>query len=190
MVDTNRGLRNNVRRIAAACASGVLNCTLVCAFGAQGATEMAMRARIRSTDARMLELIQEGRERSNTFDELAAAIDRSTGIVYVEFGYCAFGHLNGCLLPFIARTEGERYLRIVVSPDKNQRTHNQLLALMAHELQHAREVIAHEEVVDAPTMQAMFRKIGAPVKHGYETPAAQAMGDKVLAELAGRATRP
>ena len=138
----------------------------------------------------MLELIQEGRERSKTFDELAAAIDRSAGIVYVEFGYCAFGHLNGCLLPFIARVEGERYLRIVVSPDKNQRTHDQLLALMAHELQHAREVIAHQEVVDAPTMQAMFRKIGAPVKHGYETPAAQAMGDKVLAELGGRATVP
>ena len=109
--------------------------------------------------------------------------------MYVEFGYCAFGHLNGCLLPFITRVEGERYLRIVVSPDKHQRTHDQLLALIAHELQHAREVIDHEEVVDTPTMEKMFRKIGAPVKHGYETPAAQATGDKVLAELMNEARR-
>jgi hypothetical protein len=137
----------------------------------------------------VLELLEEGRHRSATFAKVVAGIEQSRGIVYVEFGYCAFGHLNGCLLPFIARAEGERYLRIVVSPDRNQRTHDQLLALVAHELQHALEVIEHEEVVDAPTMQEMFRKIGAPVRHGYETPAARATGDKVLAELVIEARR-
>ena len=111
------------------------------------------------------------------------AIDHSAGITYVEFGFCAFGHLNGCLLPFIARVQGDRYLRVVVSPDKNRRSHDQLIALIAHELQHALEVIEHEDVVDAATMQAMFRKIGVSVKGGYETAAAGAMGDRVLAEL-------
>jgi len=159
------------------------------AFDSQNAANGITKGHVRSTDARALELFREGCERPTTFGELVAAIEGSSGIVYVEFGYCAFGHLNGCLLPFVARVEGERYLRIVVSPDKNQRTRDQLLALMAHELQHALEVIEHEDVVAAPTMQQMFRKIGAPVNHGYETPAAQAMGDKVLAELAGYTTR-
>jgi hypothetical protein len=52
---------------------------------------------------------QEGAERSATS---AASIDttaRSNGIVYVESGYCAFGHLNGRLLPFIATSEQTRY---------------------------------------------------------------------------------
>ena|SRR5260221_4322211 len=59
-------------------------------------------ARVRSTDARILELLKEGVERSATFRALVDAIGRSDGIIYVEFGPCAFGHLNGCLLPFIA----------------------------------------------------------------------------------------
>ena len=75
-------------------------------------------------------------------------------------------------MPFIARVQSDRYLRAIVSPDKNQRSHDQRLALIAHELQHALEVIQHEDVVDAATMQAMFSKIGASVKGGYETAAA------------------
>ena len=70
-----------------------------------------------------------------------------------------------------------------MSPDKNQRSHDQLLALIAHELQHALEVIEHEDVVDGATMQAMFRKIGVSVKGGYETAAAAAIGDRVLSEV-------
>jgi hypothetical protein len=50
----------------------------------------------------MPELLKEGAERSATFRSLVNAIDQSTGVVYVELGYCAFGRVNGCLLPFIA----------------------------------------------------------------------------------------
>jgi hypothetical protein len=146
-------------------------------------------AHVRSTDATILALLTEGTERSATFCSLNAAINQATGIVYVEFGYCAFGHLNGCLLPFIATSEGNRYLRILVTPDENRHDHNQLLALMAHEMRHALEVLEHEGVIDVPTMEAMFRNIGTPLagQHmGYETSAARAAGDAVLSELVAK----
>ena len=75
---------------------------------------------------------------------------------------------------------------MIVTPDKNRKNRDQLLALIGHELRHAIEVIEHEEVVDAATMEAMYRKIGTPVTGGalgYETPTARAAGDAVLSEL-------
>jgi hypothetical protein len=150
-----------------------------------GFTSTADQARVRSTDSVLLGLLREGAARSVTFRALVDAIDHSRGIVYVEFGYCAFGHLNGCLPPFIASSHGDRYLRVIVTPDKNRRSHDQLLAIIAHELRHALEVIEHEEVVDAATMEALYRKIGTPLtgRSGYETSAARAAGDTVLSEL-------
>ena len=168
-----------------ACQDFVIGCALAGAIAWPASAASADPPRVRSTDAAMLALFREGVERSATFRALIDAINHSTGIVYVEFGYCAFGHLNGCLLPFIAASHGDRYLRILVTPDKNRRSHDQLLALVAHEMQHALEVLEHTEVVDLPTMEAMYRKIGVPLsgRSGYETSAARAAGDAVLAEL-------
>lgn len=159
---------------------------LVGAIAAPTVAVSEAAARARSTDATILELLKDGAERSATFQSLVDAIDHSNGIVYVEFGYCAFGHLNGCLLPHIAASHGDRYLRILVTPDKNRRTHDQLLALIAHEMRHALEVLAHPEVVDVATLEAMYRRIGTPLpgqQAGYETSAARAAGDAVLSEL-------
>ena len=158
---------------------------LVCACAAPSAAATQPAARLRSTNATILQLLKEGAERSTTFRSLVNAIEHSTGIVYVEFGYCAFGHLNGCLLPFIAVSHGDRYLRIVVTPDQNRRSHDQFLALVAHEMRHALEVLEHTEVVDVATMEAMYKKVGTPLtgQTGHETSAARAAGDAVLAEL-------
>ena len=121
------------------------------------------------------------------------AIGQSDGIVYIEFGYCAFGRLNGCLLPFIAPSHGDRYLRIVVTPDRNRCSHDQLLALLAHELRHALEVIEHREVTDVATMNVLYARIGTPQAggvSGYETSAVRAAGDQTLAELGHGNPRP
>ena len=145
-------------------------------------------ARVRSTDATILELLREGTERSATFRSLIDAINHVIGFVYVEFGICAFGHVDGCLLPFIAATQGDRYLRVIVTFDTHRREHDRLLALIAHELQHAIEVLEHPEVVDLPTMDAMYRRIGRalPGATGYETAAARAVEGTVLSELSQR----
>jgi hypothetical protein len=130
-------------------------------------------------------LLEEGSARSNTFRRIVGEIGRSTGIVYVEDGFCAFGHLNGCLLPFLASTRSDRYLRIIISPGTVRVTHDQRIALIAHELQHAVEVLQHPEVVDVPSMDAMYRRLGTPLagQPGYETSAARAAEGAVLAEL-------
>jgi hypothetical protein len=149
-------------------------------------------SRVRSTNPVMLDLLKEGRDRSGTFRTLVDAIDHSNGIVYVEFGYCAFGHLDGCLLPFIASTHGDRYVRVIVIPEKSRLSHDQLLALIGHELRHALEVLEHPEVVDVPTMENMYRSIGTPIagQRGFETSAARSTGSAVLAELLRNARAP
>jgi hypothetical protein len=165
---------------------------LVSAVAAPVAAAGEPGSRVRSTDAAILNLLWEGRERSATFRALVDAIDRSNGIVYVEFGFCAFGHLDGCLLPFMTFTHGDRYVRIIVTPEQSRVSHDQLLALIGHELSHAVEVLEHPEVVDLTTMEAMYRKIGSPIgggQRGYETSTARAAGATILSELT-RTIRP
>jgi hypothetical protein len=191
MVYTNRACRNKRRRSRAA-EIAILSAVIVCTATRQASASAADPTRVRSTEARILALVREGTERSSTFSALVDTIGRSNGIVYIEFGYCAFGHLNGCLLSHIAPAHGDRYLRIVVTPDKNRRSHDQLLALIAHELRHALEVIDHAEVVDVPTLEALYRRIGTPETGGltgYETSAARAAGDAALSELSARPVR-
>jgi hypothetical protein len=185
-------LTNKRWRLRAAGALLTLSCTLVCGVR-RIAASTETPARVRSTDAVVLELLREGAMRSATFRGLIDAISHSDGIVYVESGYCAFGHYNGCMLPFIASSHGNRYLRVVVTPDKNQLGHDQRIAIIAHELQHALEVIAHAEVVDVATMEAMYRRIGTPLTDGmtgYETSAARLAGDTVLSELLAQRRAP
>jgi hypothetical protein len=185
MVYTNRAC-DNKRRRRAAVEIAILSAVIVCTAAPQASVSTAEPTRVRSTDAGILALVREGTERSATLRTLVDTIGRSNGIVYIEFGYCAFGHLNGCLLPYIAPAHGDRYLRIIVTPDKNRRSHDQLLALISHELRHALEVIEHLEILDVPTMEALYRRIGTPETGGltgYETSAARAAGDATLSEL-------
>jgi hypothetical protein len=191
MVYTNRACHNK-RRSHGAAGIAVLSAVIVCTAAPQASGSTADATRVRSTDAGILALVREGTERSATFSTLVDTIGRSNGIVYIEFGYCAFGHLNGCLLSYIAPALGDRYLRIIVTPDKHQRSHDQLLALIAHELRHALEVIEHPEVVDVPTLEALYRRIGTPETgglKGYETSAARAAGDATLSEVVARPVR-
>jgi hypothetical protein len=148
--------------------------------------QSAEDSRVRSANPVLLDSLSEGAERSATFAALVDTIGQSDGIVYVEFGYCAFGHLNGCLLPFIATSEHTRYLRILVTPDKTRQSHDQLLALVAHEMQHAWEVLQRAGILDLSAMQLLYRAIGTPIagpQGGFETSAARAVGDAVLSEL-------
>ena len=143
---------------------------------------------VRSSDASIVRLLREGNERSATFRALVEALGRSHGIVYVEFGHCAFGHLNGCLLPYVLPSGRVRYLRVVVTPAMLTGNHNVLLPLIAHELRHALEVLDHPEVVDVDTLEALYRRIGIPIArlNSYETSAARSAGDAVLSELSAR----
>jgi hypothetical protein len=185
MVYTNR-----VRHHKPAIARGLKSLALVAlVLGATAPSASASTddlSRVRSTDASILPLVREGMARSTTFRGLVEAIEQSNGIVYAEFGICAFGRLNGCLLPFLEGSHGDRYLRVVLSADARRCDHDQLLALIAHELRHALEVLDHPEIVNAAGMEALYRRIGTPETGGlmgYETSTARAAGSAVMSEL-------
>ena len=59
--------------------------------------------------------------------------------------------------------------------------------MIAHELQHALEVAAAAEVVDARSMAALFGSVGYRLGSSRETPDALAAADRVLDELAAPA---
>jgi hypothetical protein len=140
---------------------------------------------VRSTDPALEDLLTRGYACSKTFHRLADAIGETNTVVYVESGACAFGHLNGCLLPFMAATSKVRYLRIIVTRSTRHGNQDQLIALIGHELQHALEVAETPDVVDVDGMIDLYRRIGFPLKgrSGYETSAARAAGSMVFDEL-------
>jgi hypothetical protein len=181
MVYTNGSLACKRATFVARC----IGVTLTVATAASPALGSST-GRVRSSNPAVLQLIAEAAERSATFRGLLEQIERSDGIVYVEFGYCAFGRLNGCMLPWVVPSTGGRYLRVQVTPDRARVDHERRIAIIAHELQHALEVLAHREVFDAETMRAMYARIGMPIaaSHAYETTAAFLAEDAVFSELA------
>jgi hypothetical protein len=155
------------------------------AWGANSTTSIVLPSAVRSSDRALNELLAEGYARSTTFQRLVDAISLTNAIVYVEAGICAFGQLKACLLPFMATTDTNRYLRIVLTQPLDPANKDRLIALIGHELQHAVEVAERPEVIDVPSMIAMARRIGFPLKGrpGYETSAARAAGDAIFEEL-------
>jgi len=143
-------------------------------------------SRVRSTDAGMLETLREGCSRSATFQALVDQLDHTSTVVYVERGICGFGHYKACLPHKVAIAGGNRFLRILI--DQGERG-ARLLALLAHELQHALEIARAPNIRTADDITALFRRIGrSPHCPGgtpdcYKTSAALAAGDAVLKEV-------
>ena len=144
-------------------------------------------AHVRSADRSMLNLLGEGYRNSPTLRKLVDLLDASNVIVYVEPGICAFGHLGGCLLAYIeVAPSAERYLRVAITLRQDPR---RILSVVAHELQHAREVAEAPDVTTVDEMLRLFQRIGrAPacppaVRACYETSAAVRTGLTVLNEL-------
>jgi hypothetical protein len=138
---------------------------------------------VRTTEARIRALLDEGRARSETFRHLLATLDASDVIVYVE-AKLTRPALGGFLFNRIVARDHWRYIRVAVN---HQGSHPRLIALLAHELQHAVEVAQQVEVRDALSLERMFSRVS--VAHGcagascYETQAAQDIEWRVLREL-------
>jgi hypothetical protein len=124
-------------------------------------------------------LLQEGAEHSATFRRLVETIDATDGLVYVEHGRC--GHqVRACLALTVHVAGPHRMLRIVVDP---RRDHDELLAAIGHELQHAIEALSDPHVTDDHTIYNFFSRL-APTDNGrFETTAAIDVGLDVFAEL-------
>ena len=132
--------------------------------------------------------MRQGAARSTTFKALVDRIEASHVIVYVAVNPLMKSSLSG-MLTWMTQAGGYRYLRASVSIDL---TPDQMIATLAHELQHAVEVIEDESVTDEASLVALYRRIGlqngsaAPMR--WETIAAQETGFKVRRELAAPAS--
>ena len=139
--------------------------------------------RLRPQDERLERLLKEGAKRSTTFKALVDRIESSNVIVYVALNPVMKSSLSG-MLTWMTRTGQYRYVRASISTDLSN---DQMIATLAHELQHAVEVIQDESVVDEKSLVALYRKIGrqnsaaAPAR--WETDAAQQAGFRVRREL-------
>ena len=142
-----------------------------------------VQLRIRPQNDRLTKLLRQGSARSTTFKALVDRIEASNVIVYVAFNPMMKANLSG-MLTWMARAGDFRYLRASIRHDL---TADQMIATLAHELQHAVEVIEDESVTDESSLAKLYRRIGTPssgaTPPGWETVAAQQTGFRVRREL-------
>lgn len=140
-------------------------------------------ARLRPQDPRIVQVLEEGAARSTTFKSLVDRIEASNVIVYIAINPILKSSLSGALT-WMTRAGEFRYVRASISPDM---TFDQMIASVAHELQHAVEVIEDSAVIDEKSLVALYRRIGQPSSaagpSGWETVAAQRAGWQVRREL-------
>ena len=158
-------------------------CVVVLTSSTLAAKAPDSEARLRPQDARLTSLLRQGAARSTTFKALVDRIEASNVIVYVARNPLMKKNLSG-MLTWMTRAGNYRYLRASISTDL---TSDQMIATLAHELQHAVEVIEDESVTDEASLVALYRRIGkqsgaaAPMR--WETMAAQETGFRVRREL-------
>ena len=140
-------------------------------------------ARIRPQDSRTTQMLRDGMARSETFRNLVDRIEASNVFVYVAVSPFIKSSLAG-QLTWMTKAGPYRYLRATLSPDLGS---DQAIATLAHELQHAVEVVEDELVTSEKTLVALYQRIGEPSRAaavaGWETVAAQETGYRVRREL-------
>jgi hypothetical protein len=139
-------------------------------------------ARLRPQDARLASVLKAGALRSETFRALVDRIEASNVIVYIAINPVLKPSLAGALT-WMAQAGEFRYVRASISTEL---TFDQMIATVAHELQHAVELVEDESVTDEASLVALYRRIGEPSRSspsGWETQTAQQTGYKVRREL-------
>ena len=127
--------------------------------------------------------IYSGLGRSPTFSALVQTVEASEFVVYVESSRALRDRMQGCL---IHGGGGPRYLRVVL---KTGLSVDERIEVLAHELQHVREVIQAGIVNDAVAMDALFSRIGYNKRQQggrqqeYETEAARLIERIVARDL-------
>jgi len=141
-------------------------------------------ARLRSDDPLLTALVNEAARRSSTFRSLLTLLEASDGIVWIEHGKCGHG-VRACLHLWIRQAGPNRLLRIVVNRGGAALD---VMASLAHELQHALELLGDRTVTTDGGAYLFFQRTAAPAGDVFETQAAIRTGNLVRNEL--RAPQP
>jgi hypothetical protein len=112
---------------------------------------------VRTTEPKILALIETGLSRSATFRRLVETLDGSDVIVYIEPKLARHG-LGGYLAHSIVVRGGYRYLRVAIDW---QGANGRVIPLLGHELQHAVEVSTAPDARDATSLEAVFQRLSA-----------------------------
>jgi hypothetical protein len=163
-------------------AAGVL--FLVMSGTTDAASDDRVLTRVRGADQEFHALIREGDARSASFREIVDEIQRSNAVVMVQYGLCAKGQIRSCVT-HVSGDSRARSIRIVIN---TRTTNDRLIATIAHELQHAVEIIRDAQATGPEQVMALYRRIGKGEcakgrSDRCETDAALAVEAKVLEEL-------
>ena len=158
-------------------------CLIATSAFAIGPDESWREARIRPQDPRLVELLRAGVARSATFRDIVNRLEAGKVIVYVSLSPTLRSGIAG-KLTWISSAGAYRYVKATINADQMA---DQMIATLAHELQHALEVSADDTVVDQRSLLGLYKRIGRPSlsgeSAGWETTAAQQTGLQVRREL-------
>ena len=156
------------------------------------AAEGTSLPRVRSTSPRLAAVIDDARERSQTFRNLTETINESDGIVYVQEGPCGHG-VRACFTSVtVAGTNRVLWVRIdITRVDWNADW--DLMGAIGHELRHAVEVLSDQTVRDDMSKH-FFYALSAGRRSGgnpdaFETDAAILAGLQIRDEARRRASQ-
>lgn len=156
---------------------GLASAVLLFCLAATTAAQPIGALRPEGRDVR--KMIEEAVRQSATFQNVSERLNATNVVVHVRFGRCP-GAVAACT-HFIGSQGTIRRLLIVL--DRFGRSPWDLMALLAHELQHALEIAEAASVVDAPSFHHFYETTGRKVSEGYETEAAIRAGRAVASEL-------
>jgi len=143
-------------------------------------------AQIRLSSCQTVTMVADGMRRSPTLRQVIDRVGQLKGIVFIEDRYYVNGKtrrvLSGALSHNITRAGAYRLVHVMVAPESGDRR----LLTMAHELQHAIEVLEAPEVATEAAVDELFERIGTPTSAGIvETEAAldveRAVGRELVA---------
>ena len=149
-------------------------------FGAPGGAAYGSADRLRPQGARVQAWLREARRRSPTVSRLADEIEQSDVMVYLEVGHRLSPNVSACLT-WMATVSTRRIVRATFRGDLGT---NEVIALLAHELQHVVELIEHPEVRSTETLLDLYRRIGHSTgSDGLHWDTADAVAAGTLARL-------
>jgi hypothetical protein len=138
---------------------------------------------VRTDDPTLRRLVSRGLRESPTFREIVCRIDQRSGLVHVVASQCgSLSGLSACLDHDVRVRGGIRYLRINMLPGEPEARQ---LPLLAHELQHALEVLSDESATSQESVAQLYERIGVrrPGVGNFETDAALRVQKEVASEL-------
>jgi len=138
--------------------------------------------RLRSGNPIIVRMIAKADRQSTTFHGLLEDITRTDGIVYIEAGFCGHG-VRACVPHSMAQSGSFRLLRILIDPRYTKSDARHLADVVAHELQHALEILADPKITNGAAIFMFYSRETLP-GGAFETAAAIRIGERVAREMA------